>query len=188
MKKCLFILALTLLTSCIHIPAEAIKLNQIVQSNIQDLHQKHVQLVNAYFTLKMKQFDIWFSNIYEPAYQENYKKIWNQQRPADPFDLNKDSHRRQYVQDSIVTYDDFLSQVRQMQDDLIKKLDTGYADMSSANAAVTDLLKSSKAVTDEQRRMWNQTAGRLIPALDTTRIDSDIKKLQQTVLGPLYGE
>ena len=188
MKKCLLVLALSLLTSCIHIPAEAIKLNQIVQFNLQDLHLKHVQLVNAYFSLKVKQFDIWFSNIYEPAYQTNYKKIWNLQRPADPFDLNKDSHRRQYVQDSIVTYDEFLSRIRQMQDELVRKLDAGYADMSSANSAVTALLKSSKNVTDEQRRIWDQTAGRLIPALDSNKIDDDIKRLQQTVLGPLGGD
>ena len=44
----------------VKIPPESIQVSRIVQSNLEDLQDKHVELVNAYFALRAEKFDEWF--------------------------------------------------------------------------------------------------------------------------------
>jgi hypothetical protein len=169
----------------VRIPAEAITLNGIVTTNIRDVHQKHLNLVDEYFKLKVEVFDFWFVSTYEPAYKANYETSWNTALPDDPFDISKDAHRNQYVADSIVEYEEFVEQINTLKVDLATQLDKAYADMANANDTVGTLLQSAKALTDAQRQAWNDTAGKLVPALGSDRIDQAITSIQKSALAGL---
>ena len=173
------------LTSCLRIPAEALKLNEIVTTNIRDVREKHLNLVDEYFKLKIEVFDSWFVSTYEPAYKTNYKKVWDELRPSDPFDISKDAHRNQYVADSIAEYEELTGQINALKADLAARLDTAYKDMASANDTVGTLLQSAKALSDAQRDAWNQSAGTLVPPLNSDRIDQTINSIQNSALAGL---
>lgn len=179
-KKLLFILLLLLLifTGCAQIPHEAIKLNQLVHTNIEDIHNKHVNLTRDYFRLRVELFDEWFIDEYEPEYYSNYVKIWNSKNPTNLFDHSNDSHRGLYTQDSIAEHESYIKKIKKLEEDLIKKLDAGYTDILAANDAVTKLLESAKAVTDSQKNLWNKTVGQVIPSVEAEKIEKKIEKIQ----------
>ena len=182
-----FTLALTFstLTSCLRIPAEAIEINTIVTARILDAKQKHVNLVNEYFKLKIEAFDSWFLSTYEPAHKVNYAKVWNKENPNDSFDINNEEHRSRYVADSIAEYEELTDQIEVTKETLVTALDTAYTDMAAANEAIGRLLQSAKALTDAQRVAWNNTVGKLIPALNSDTIDKEISEIQELALGRL---
>ena len=180
--KCLCLILILAPTGCVRVPVQSIKLNQIVHDNIQDLHQKHVNLVHEYFKLKIELFDNWFLTTYEPAYKRNYEKVWNEKRPNETFNLAKDSHRQQYVQDSIAVYEDSLSEIKALEQNLIAELDRGYSDIVRANETVTALLESAKKLTDAERELWNGTVGKLFPTFEAGKIDKKIEEIQNKAI------
>jgi hypothetical protein len=187
-KKPSVIILLLLLTGCVKVPVQSIKLNQIIHDNIQDLHQKHVNLVHEYFKLRLKLFDDWFLQKYEPAFKTNYQKVWNEKHQSDPFNLANDAHRKQYVQDSIAEYDDLVSQIKTVEGELVQRLDTGYSDVVRANETVTALLESAKSLTDEERNLWNNTVGKLFPPFEAEKIDAAIKQIQDKAITLIGGK
>lgn len=172
-------------TACANVPVESIRLNQIVNSNLADLHQKHTNLVHEYFNLKVEQFDEWYLRVYEPAYLKNYEKVWNKKFPNDPFDLKKMEHRRLYVQDAIAEHEDLVAKVKAPEHEFIKELDEAYASTGKANEAVTTLLKSASSLTEAEKKAWNDSAGKLFPSLDSGTIERRIKSVQDTALAAL---
>jgi hypothetical protein len=168
-------------TSCLHIPAESIKLNQTVKANMIDFRQKHIELAHAYFRLRRDRFDEWFLTTYEPRFFENYKKAFQQERGI-PFDSSNAEHRTSYMKNSIAEYDELIGELNKIESELVNSLDEGYGKLVDANDAVTALLESSKNLTDAQKQFYDQTVGKLIPPLEADKVDAKIVDLQNKAL------
>lgn len=181
----LVILTFCASTGCVKIPAESIKLNQLVKTNLIDIHQKHKNLVHAYFELKIEIFDSWFLEKYAPAYLKSLSQKWDEDHQTNPFDISKPECREAYTRGSIAEYEYFVGQIHDEEQKLDKALDDAYNNLIIANDAVTDLLQSNKALSDEQRRLYNNTAGKLIPSFDPERISESIKKIGEDRLKKL---
>lgn len=181
-------IVLVLLVGCAHLPPEAVRLNQMVNAGLGDMHEKHVALAHAFFRLKQDELDRWFLSTYEPAFRANYEKVWNEKRPGDKFDFAKPSHRSQYVQDVIAEHEEFANKLRKSETDLVTALDTSYADLTRANAAVTDVVQSATAVSDAQKQLWNQTLGTKFPQLQVDKLDQELTKLQSDAIKAIGGK
>lgn len=185
MKLRILLILFLFLSSCAQIPTESIKLNQLVYTNISDIQEKHINLAHEYFALKIQIFDSWFVQEYEPAYRANYEKIWNAKNPNDRLDLNKDTHRQSYVQDSIAEYEELVGRIKVLEQDLVNELNAGYSDVLAANEAVTKLLESAKSINESQKKLWNETVGKIIPKLEVEKIDKAVKEIQDKALAAL---
>jgi hypothetical protein len=185
MKRWLTVALVLCLTACANVPVESIRLNQIVNSNLADLHKKHTSLVHEYFNLKVEQFDEWYLRVYEPAFRQNYEKVWKAKFPNDPFDFKKEDHRRRYMQDAIAEHEELVAKVKAPEQEFIKALDDAYADTAKANEAVTNLLKSAGSLSEAEKKAWNDNAGKLFPQLDSANIDRRIRSIQDSAMGLL---
>lgn len=166
---------------------ESIAVNRTVHENVSDLRAKHVALVNAFFDLKREAFDAWFLDTYEPAYQENYAKVWAEQNDGHTFDISKAEHRQSYVQDIITEYDGFMAEIRAVEQELIAALETAYTDVLAANEAVTNLLVSAKAVSEAQRNLWDSTVGRVFPEFNASGIEQKVCQVRAAALRAVAG-
>jgi len=166
---------------------ESIAVNRTVHENISDVRTKHAALVNAFFDLKREAFDAWFLETYEPAYQTNYATEWARLNGGQVFDLTTPAHRRQYVQDVIAEYEEFITEIDAIEQELLAALNTAYTDVLAANEAVTNLLVSAKAVSDAERDLWDSTVGRVFPDFTANEVERKLCEARVTALNSLTG-
>ena len=171
----------------VKIPPESIQVSRIVQSNLEDLQDKHVELVNAYFALRAEKFDEWFLASYMPAFEVDYETTWNNDHANDHFDFTKQSHRSVYLRDTIAEYEELSGLADQPRLDLLTALAEAYADVLAANEAVTTILLSAQSISKAQRNAWDATVGQVFPRFLSDEVDKRICDIQNSAITSVGG-
>lgn len=186
MKQLLICLMLVGSAGCANIPTESITLNQSVSANISRLHQNHANAVREFFRLKREAFDGWYMDTYEPSYYSNFESAWNGSR-QNAFDISDDTHRLEYVQNSIAEYEELVGQIDDLEMSLLGDLEIVYLSLVQQNDAVTQLLQSAVELNESHKRLWDSTVGSLLPSLEADKIDDAITKIQSGAIAALGG-
>jgi hypothetical protein len=145
-------LPLFLCCGCIRIPQEAIQVNTILHTNIQDAEKKHEALVHLFFESRREAMDKWFLETYEPEYLNKFKTAWNMKHSPELFDITKAPHRTEFEQNVISIYQEFSGELDDTEREFRTALDQAYGSMLSENEGIGRLLESAKAVSDAEKK------------------------------------
>jgi len=159
------LLAAWLLTlgGCANIPAESVALNQEVGRGIAESRERHVNLVNVYFRAKSEQVDDWIENRYLAEYLRN---IQAELKKAGQSTVLTPEQLRDVLKDVIAERDQKQADLEKTRVLLLERIETHYAGLVQANAAVTALLQSAVSVRESQ--------GRAVGTLSGGRVDLDV--------------
>jgi hypothetical protein len=194
-KFIIFSITIALITSCASIPKETVLLSQTLGKDLKILHNAHRNIVQLYYKKIKDNINVFVEEVYTP-YNINYrlnKELQNYKNGTyslyglilpkplgnivklDTLQVNKEVIN--YMEDilfivksDIEDYrDQLLSPIEKEERELLNKINESYENVLSANASITNYLKSIRKLKETQQEMLTKIG---LSGADTKVINS----------------
>lgn len=180
----LLLLFLLLIAGCARIPAESVELSQQLGSQIDQLEQTHMALLNSFFADKQRQVDHFIKEEWTPEFSRNFfnnpqiATKWEQvSRSADAADRQQFLNTVGPIAQQKITEKrlELLGPLNDTERQLRGQLQQSYLTARNINGSLTRLLSSAAALTQKQQQYQQQLG------IDNNKFTAGLNKIDLVV-------
>jgi hypothetical protein len=172
MKKIIYLSLLVLITSCVSVPKETVILSRTIGSDINALHNSHLNMVKLYYGQIINDINTFVDDVYAPFIIHYVLKSelvnYHNDNPSIYGTIEKAAKEegKQQTDDALQAMLEFqeaarlqiekkrkelLTPVLKQQTEVTTALNQAYKNVSSANLTITEYLNSARKVKETQQ-------------------------------------